>query len=423
MRILVVGASGFVGSRLVSELLARGHSIVCAGRAPDRLRARFPGCDVLPADLGRDDTETWQGRLRGLNGVINAAGVLRHDLAAVHHLGPVALFEACARANIRHLVQISALGAGQQRHSCFLTSKDAADAHLMRLAVDQKRSGWGVLRPSVVIGRGGASTELFSALAAAPWPIRIGEGDWRIQPVHVADLARIIAELVERQSIPALLNVVGPESMTTDELTTILRAWLGLAPRPFLTVPAWCIGLGARIGDLVPGSPLSTETMSMLARGSTADPKPLRSVLGWTPRPLREALAAEPAVRADRWLARMLPVRAALLGALAVVWVGSGVASLALSPDRATALLSRITDARGALAITWSGAVLDIVLGLALLVRRHRRGALLVQLTVLTVYTALATMVVPELWADPFGPLLKNFGIFAATWALLAIED
>jgi hypothetical protein len=48
---------------------------------------------------------------------------------------------------------------------------------------------------------------------------------------------------------------------------------------------------------------------------------------------------------------------------------------------------------------------------------------LLVQLAVLTVYTALATMVVPELWADPFGPLLKNFGIFAATWALLAIED
>jgi uncharacterized protein YbjT (DUF2867 family) len=143
---------------------------------------------------------------------------------------------AQARANIRHLVQISALGAGQQRHSCFLTSKDAADAHLMRLAVDQKRSGWGVLRPSVVIGRGGASTELFSALAAAPWPIRIGAGDWRIQPVHVADLARIIAELVERQSIPALLNVVGPESMTTDELTTILRAWLGLAPRPFLNV-------------------------------------------------------------------------------------------------------------------------------------------------------------------------------------------
>lgn len=88
--------------------------------------------------------------------------------------------------------------------------------------------------------------------------------------------------------------------------------------------------LGARVGDFLPASPITTEAMNMLAHGNISNSTFLHSQLGYLPRPLPQALAAAPSCRADRWLARMLPVRAALIVMLGAVWVGSGLASFAL---------------------------------------------------------------------------------------------
>ncbi len=162
----------------------------------------------------------------------------------------------------------------------------------------------------------------------------------------------------------------------------------------------------------------------MLARGNTANAEPLTAALGWTPRQLTEALATEPATEADRWMARVLPLRPLLRAALFAVWFGSGAASLAIAPSRARAFLSRLTlDFGLAMTLTWGGAALDIGLGLALLARPRRRLVLQTQLAVMLTYTVLATVAVPARWADPFGPLLKNLAVLVATLALLAVED
>jgi uncharacterized protein YbjT (DUF2867 family) len=423
MRVLVLGAGGFIGGRVVAGLLGRGHAVTCAGRDPDALRRRFPPCRAVWADLLADDTRTWMPCLVGTDAVVNAAGALRGDLEGVHHRGTVALFEACAAAGVPRLVQLSALGAGAQLRSRFLATKDAADAHLLRLARQESGRGWCVLRPSLVIGRGGGSTALFCALAAAPVPLRLGPGTWRVQPLHVADLARAVAELVEAPSVPPRLDLVGPEAMTTDALTAALRAWLGLPRRPPLPLPQATLWVAARIGDLLPGASLTSESLRMLAAGNTADPAPMVAALGWAPRRLADALAAEPAVAADLWLARLLPLGGILLGALVVVWVGSGIASFRLAPGQADTLLSGLgLTGRSALAVTWAGAALDIVLGLALLRAGWRRTVLVAQLAVMVAYTVLATVALPALWTDPFGPLLKNLAVLAATLALLAVQ-
>jgi uncharacterized protein YbjT (DUF2867 family) len=424
MRVVVVGAGGFIGSRIVVELLSRDHSVVCAGRAPEKLLRRFPACEAVDVNLAADDVDKWRACLGGVDAVINAIGVLRGDLETVHHRGPVRLFDACAQAGVPHLLQISALGASVQNDSRFLATKYAADLHLLRLAEERGMRGWSVLRPSLVVGRGGASTELFSGLAAAIRPVRLGNGTWLIQPIHVADVARAVATLIEQPHIPSVIDVVGPEAMTTDGLTASLRAWLGLPTRRFITLPLPLISIGARVGDLLPGATLTTEALTMLARGNTADVAPAAAALGWMPHRLSDALAAEPSVRADLWQARMMQIRNILRGALAAVWIGSGVASFAVSPERADALLSRLTSDRfTAMAITWSGAALDVALGAALLHRSWRRRALQGQLAVMLAYTVLATIALPELWMDPFGSLLKNLAVLAATLALLAVED
>jgi uncharacterized protein YbjT (DUF2867 family) len=439
MRVVVIGAGGFIGSRIVLELLSLGHAVTCLGRSPDRLRRRFSSCEVAHASLADDGVEVWHPRLIGVDAVINAAGALRGDLETIHHRGPAALFDACARARVPRLVQISALGAGAQPGSRFLASKDAADRHLLHVARQKGLHGWCVLRPSVVIGRGGASTAMFCALAAFIRPVRLGPGTWLVQPIHVADLARIVAAAIGVPTAPlalgvrgedvigkdmAVLDVVGPEPMTTDELVSALRSWLGLPPRPFLTLPLTLLRTAARMAPLLPNAPLTREALTMLARGNTADATKLAKTLGWMPRRLSDALTAEPSVPADLWFARMLPVRTVLTVALVAVWVSSSAASFAVAPERAQALLSRLAlDRTTAIAVTWSGAALDLALGLAMVPRSWRRPALLGQLGVILLYTVLASVVYPKLWADPFGSLIKNFAVLAATLALLAVED
>jgi hypothetical protein len=235
-------------------------------------------------------------------------------------------------------------------------------------------------------------------------------------------LARAVADLIETPLVPLQLDLVGPEAMTTDGLTATLRAWLGLPPRPPLALPQAALRVAACIGEVLPGASLTRETLRMLTAGNAANPAAMIAALGWAPRCLADALAAEPAVATDLWLARLMPVRTILLGALVAVWVGSGLASFCVTPSQANTLLAGLgLSGCSALAVAWAGAALDVVLGLALLRARWRRLVLIAQLAVMITYTALATVALPALWADPFGPLLKNLAVLAATLALLAI--
>src|SRR4051794_15935843 len=422
-KIIVIGAGGFLGSRIVAELLSRGHWVTCAGRDPTALQRRFPSCRAVEFDLSHIMVGHWATQLADADAVVNAAGLLRGDVAKVQATGPIALFEACAEANVRCVLQVSALGAGEQI-ATFLSTKAEADGRLLQLAAEGGRQDWHVLRPSLVIGRGGASTALFSALAALPIPVRLGPGTWQLQPIHVTDLARAVADLTEGKPAPEVLDLVGPEEMSTDQLTAELQRWLGLQPRPFLSLPAAALRAGAVLGDLVPGSSLTRESLAMLEAGSTADPAPLVTAMGWRPRRLADALAAEPSVAADRMQARLVPVRGVILASLVAVWVGSRIASLLLTPARGTELLAGLGLQGGsALAITWAGAGADLLLGAALLCGRRRRLVLLAQLAVMAGYTVLATIALPGLWLDPFGSLLKNLAVLSATLALLTIEE
>src|SRR3954453_2888768 len=109
MRVLVLGAGGFIGARVVTCLRSRGHVVTCAGRDPDALLRKFPRSRAMQADLLLDGVAAWSKRLTETDVVVNAAGVLRDNLEQVDHRGAVALFDACAEAGISRVLQISAL--------------------------------------------------------------------------------------------------------------------------------------------------------------------------------------------------------------------------------------------------------------------------------------------------------------------------
>ena len=418
-RVLVVGAGGFIGRAVIDAVTRRGHRPIAASRDPARQGAPPHGAEAMRVDLARDVVSDWRPRLDGIDAVVCVAGALRGDLAALHAEGPAGLFAACAAAGVPRVVQVSALGAGHHPESPFLATKARGDEALLRHAAG--RPGWHVLRPSVVIGRGGRSTSTFLTLAAGPRPVRLGPGSWRLQPIHVSDLAEVIADLVDGAPAPAVIEAAGPEVLSTDALTTLLRDWLGLKPSRPVAVSTRVLRLVAAAGSFLPGVSLTAETLALLASGNVASE--VAEVVRVRARPLAEALAAEPAGPYDLTAARSGWTRPILIACLALVWLGSGAASLLVDGPRADMLLAGLGLAgRPAAAVTVAGACLDVALGLALLVPRLRRPALLAQFWLVVAYTALGTVALPWLWLDPFAPFLKNLAVVGATLSLLAEE-
>ncbi|WP_338798866.1 NAD-dependent epimerase/dehydratase family protein [Acidovorax sp. DW039] len=281
MQVLLTGATGFIGRAIAAALRRAGHT-VHAGHSP----RRHQGAGV-PMDFARDtDAATWLPRLQGIDAVVNAVGVLRHTAArpidAVHQRTPVALFEACRQAGVRHVVQISALGV-QTGTTRYAHTKRAADEHLLGLAAAPRSTLRGVvLRPSVVFGQGGASTALFMRLARLPVLVLPGPVlTARIQPLAVQDLADAVVALLGSHSRQrGVVPCAGPEALTIAALIASLRAQCGHQPAHVLRLPTPLTHLSARLGDWVPLSPWGSETLAMLATDNVADPAPLQALLG-----------------------------------------------------------------------------------------------------------------------------------------------
>ncbi len=429
MRVLIAGAGGFIGARIVAALQGAGHEVVACGRDPDRLQRLFPNVKAIACDFARDSAGDWHLRLANVDAVVNAAGIFRdhgaNSFEQVHIAGPAALFKACSALKIPKLIQISALGAGEGPETQFHLTKAAADGCCMHLAQEHGLSGWTVIRPSLVIGQGGQSTALFAALAALPWPPRLGDGTWQVQPIHVADLVLAVRLLLEREgSAPPLLDLAGPAPMTTDGLTQALRRWLGLAPARAFPVPEWVLRASIPLARLLGFDALSRDSLAMLKRGNTAPVEPTSKALGWTPRELGAALASEPSTEAALWHARLFFLRPALRIGLAVIWIATAIVSAFVYPlDKSMAMVAGLgVSGWQSLALIYGGAAVDGVLGLALLFNIRPVLTGLLQLATVAVFTILACFAVPEAWIDPLGPLTKNIAVVLATLAMIAME-
>ncbi|CAN7688461.1 NAD-dependent epimerase/dehydratase family protein [Bosea sp. LjRoot237] len=287
-RVLLTGASGFVGRHLLHDLIARGYRLRTAGRSTTPSIAGVER--VAIGDLGTPIA--WRPLLKSVDLVVHSAGLAHADgtipeerYRAVNTDATLALARAAQAVGIRRFVFLSSIRAQSGPISDQLLSEvdppAPTDAYgRSKLAAEEGLAGldidWIALRPVLVYGPGvKANMAALLKLARLPIPLPLGALSAKRSLLAVENLAAAVAFALS-EACPARRSyiVADPEPLSVAEMLAAMRAGLGREPG-LIAVPPPLLALAAQLAG-------RSAAFERLAKGLVASPGALLSA-GWRP--------------------------------------------------------------------------------------------------------------------------------------------
>jgi uncharacterized protein YbjT (DUF2867 family) len=269
MRVLVTGATGFVGPSVANAIADSGHAVRVLERKPGAWRDAGIRCDeavqgdVTDADSLRRATETMEN-------VVHLVAIRQgrpQQFEQVMVEGTRSLIAAAKESGVRRLVLMSALGVTEQ-------TKDLVPYYGAKWTMEQDVSASGlehvIIRPSFVFGRHGGILPTFVKLARlSPFTAIMGSGEQRIQPIWLDDVGATFAQAVDRpDAANRTFEVGGPDVVSWNELWQRIRASLGIRRRPTIHMPIGLMRIPAAVTERLPGNiPLTRDLLTMLEAG------------------------------------------------------------------------------------------------------------------------------------------------------------
>jgi uncharacterized protein YbjT (DUF2867 family) len=290
--LLLTGATGSIGSRLLPLLLEQGEDVRCLVREPRRLGGRRVDVQIALGDLGEmSDPYLVRQALRGVDTVVHLAATIRdqppHRIEELNGLATVRLLRAAERSGVRRFVFFSALNASAAQRTRFFRAKWLAER-----AVDSSPLETTVFAPSIVYDHSDPWITLLKRFSFLPVLPVSGEGRARFQPIWADDVARCVVGALGRES-RGRYELAGPETMDYDEMSDLVSRLAG-RPRPLVHLPlplvrAGLIGLRSVFGEAVFATWEEAELMEvpMTSERGTADAE----ALGVEPRRMGDVLA------------------------------------------------------------------------------------------------------------------------------------
>ena len=298
-RVFVTGASGFVGSAVLEELLSRNYLVNALAR---RGELQVAGDRVAPVKGDLFDRAAMDRGAAGCDAVIHLVGIIMEKPAGgvtferTHVEGTKAAVDAAARNGVRRYVHMSALGSRPNAVSRYHQTKYRAEQHVRTSGLD-----WTIFRPSLIHGPRGEFMRMEAKWArrrGAPFLFMpyfgagaVGRGGaGKLQPVYVKDVARAFVDALENpKTVGEIYPLGGGEVLTWPDLHRASAEAITGKRRWVAAVPAWYAKLLAKV---TPGAmlPFNHDQVVMSQEDNTADVTKFKDDFGWEPGAFREVL-------------------------------------------------------------------------------------------------------------------------------------
>jgi len=290
--LLLTGATGSVGSRLLPLLLERGEDVRCLVREPRKLGQRRVDVQIALGDLGEmSDPYLVRQALRGVDTVIHLAATIRdqppHRIEELNGLATVRLLRAAERSGVERFVFFSALNASAAQRTRFFRAKWLAES-----AVASSPLAATVFAPSIVYDHSDPWVTLLRRFSFLPAMPVSGAGKARFEPIWARDAARCVIEALARSGRERY-ELAGPELLSYDEMSDLVSRVAG-RPRPLAHLPlplvrAGLIALRSLFGEAIFATWEEAELMEvpMVSERGTADAESL----GVEPRRMGDVLS------------------------------------------------------------------------------------------------------------------------------------
>jgi uncharacterized protein YbjT (DUF2867 family) len=434
-KILVLGASGLIGRFVTDDLRARGFHVIGIARkfSPSQKANSFDlelpllamDAAALALLIGGGAVET----------IVNCLGVLQDgpgsDTGAVHRDFVARLLQAVHDSGRAvRLIHISIPGAAIEDRTAFSVTKREAERLIAASGI-----AYAILRPGFVVAPAAyGGSALLRALAAFPIDLPSDELATLFSPVAVEDIAVTIAWLACRKPGDEATKAVTWDLMQVQKITLggvikQFRFAFGTAGWPRVTLPAFLLDFGAKLGDLVNClgwmPPMRSTAIAELRRGVSGDPNPWMAATSIVPKTIVQMVGQRSATIQDKWFARLFLIKALAIASLAIFWFASGFIALMISFPATKAILTSHgfpPSVAGPFAALTS--LMDMAIGALIAFRRSAAAGLVAGIIVSLGYMAGTAILTPDLWIEPLGALVKTGpAIVLMLVALLTLDN
>ncbi len=294
-RIVVAGGSGFIGRALVERLVAAGADVAVMTAHPERSGARIrdAGATAVTGDVQRP--ATLEGAVAGAEVVVQSLTFPSFPVEKpsrgwtfeeFEHHGTERLVSASVAGGVKRFVYVSGVNVSADAEEVWHRAKWFGEQAVLGAGLDAV-----VVRPSWVYGPEDRALNRFVAFArSSPVVPVIGDGEQRINPVFVDDVADVLVQAARSGGPTGVFEIGGPDVLTMNEILRTMLEVMGKG-KPLVHFPVWMPKSAGFFAQVLPRPPISPDAIDFATGDAVADTAALRQAFDVHLRTLREGLA------------------------------------------------------------------------------------------------------------------------------------
>jgi uncharacterized protein YbjT (DUF2867 family) len=282
MKVFLTGGTGFVGSEVLRQLVAAGHTVRALVRegSEDKL-AVIAGVEVHSGNV--TDAASLVGGLQGCDAVIHLVGIIREfprrgvTFKKMHVEGTENVLAAAKEQGVSRYLHMSSNGTRERSNTGYHRTKWQAEEMIRDSTLE-----WTIFRPSLIFAPGSEFVHMISeVIRRLPVVPVIGDGQYRMQPVSRRDVATSFVKALEMPAtIGKTYHLGGGESYSYDEILDLTSQAMGKGKASKIHQPLFMIKPMIRLMQSSDHFPITSDQLTMLIEGNVCDPEEWEKVFG-----------------------------------------------------------------------------------------------------------------------------------------------